>query len=48
MAQFEDFKTWTSSPALAEAHENRAPQEMFRGKNERTIHEVFLSSDLSA
>lgn len=44
---FEDFKNWTSSPAFAEAHKNRAPQEMFRGKNELTIHEVFLSSDLS-
>ena len=42
---FDDFKAWTMSPAFAEAHKNRAPQEMFRGPNELVIHEVFLSTD---
>ncbi len=43
---FEDFTNWTKSPAFAEAHKNRAPKEMFRGPNELTIHEVFISTDL--
>lgn len=42
---FEDFKTWTKSDSFREAHKDRAPKEMFRGPNELTIHEVFLSTD---
>lgn len=42
---FEDFVAWTKSESFAEAHRNRPPKEMFRGPNELTIHEVFLSTD---
>lgn len=42
---FDDFVAWTTSPEFAEAHRNRPPKEMFRGPNELTIHEVFLSTD---
>jgi len=42
---FDDFVAWTTSPSFAEAHRNRPPKEMFRGPNELTIHEVFLSTD---
>ena len=42
---FEDFVAWTRSPSFAEAHRSRPPKEMFRGPNELTIHEVFLSTD---
>lgn len=41
----DDFVAWTKSPAFAEAHSNRPPKEMFRGPNELTIHEVFLSTE---
>ena len=41
---FEDFVAWTKSPSFAEAHRNRPPKEMFRGKNKLEIHEVFLST----
>ena len=40
-----DFEAWTRSEAFAEAHRNRAPSEMFAGKNELVIHEVFQSTD---
>lgn len=43
---FEDFVAWTKSPAFAEAHKNRAPQEMFRGPNVLEIHEIVTSTDL--
>lgn len=43
---FEHFVAWTKSPSFAEAHANRPPKEMFRGPNELTIHEVFLSTDV--
>ncbi len=42
----EDFAAWTRSEAFAEAHANRAPQEMFRGPSKLDVHEVFLSTDL--
>lgn len=42
---FDDFVAWTKSPSFAEAHRNRPPKAMFRGPNELTIHEVFLSTD---
>jgi heme-degrading monooxygenase HmoA len=42
----DDFVSWTTSPAFAEAHANRAPKEMFAGPNKLEIHEVFLSTDL--
>ena len=41
----DDFTAWTRSESFAEAHRNRAPSEMFSGKNELLIHEVFLSTD---
>ncbi len=40
-----DFEAWTTSPAFAEAHKNRAPKEMFSGPSTLEIHEVFLSTD---
>ncbi len=40
------WRSWTQSPAFAEAHKNRAPKEMFRGPNVLEVHEVFLSTDL--
>jgi len=43
-ASFDDFVAWTKSPSFREAHKNRPPKEMFRGPNELTIHEVFLST----
>ncbi len=42
---FEDFVAWTKSDSFREAHSNRPPKEMFRGPNELTIHECFLSTD---
>jgi len=47
-ASFDDFVAWTGSPSFAEAHRSRPPKEMFRGPNELTIHEVFLSTDDAA
>ena len=41
-----DFVAWTRSEAFAQAHANRAPQEMFRGPSKLDVHEVFLSTDL--
>jgi heme-degrading monooxygenase HmoA len=40
------FLAWTQSPSFAEAHKGRPPAEMFAGKNQLTIHEVFTSTDL--
>jgi heme-degrading monooxygenase HmoA len=44
----EDFIAWTKSPSFREAHQNRPPKEMFRGSNILEVHEVFLSTDLTA
>ena len=41
----DDFVAWTKSKAFAEAHANRPPKEMFRGKSVLDVHEVFLSTD---
>jgi heme-degrading monooxygenase HmoA len=41
----DDFTAWTRSPDFAKAHADRAPKEMFRGKNELVIHEVLLSTE---
>jgi heme-degrading monooxygenase HmoA len=40
----QDFEDWTQSPAFAEAHENRAPKDMFAGPSKLDIHEVFIES----
>lgn len=44
---FEDFEDWTKTAAFAEAHENRAPTEMFAGPNALDVHEVFIESPRS-
>ena len=39
------FWDWTKSEAFREAHKNRAPAEMFAGKNVLEIHEVILTTE---
>lgn len=41
---FDDFVVWTRSESFAEAHRQKPPSEMFRGKNELAVHEVLSSS----
>jgi len=43
--RLEDFVAWTKSDSFREAHRDRPPKEMFRGKNELTFHEVLFSTD---
>lgn len=42
---FDDFVAWTKSESFRAAHSDRPPKEMFRGPNQLTIHECFLSTD---
>jgi heme-degrading monooxygenase HmoA len=41
----DDFWNWTRSEAFREAHKNRAPSEMFAGRNVLETHEVFLTTE---
>ncbi len=42
-----DFERWVASDDFKKAHRERAPKEMFRGKNILEIHELVTSTDLA-
>ena len=42
----EDFEAWTESQAFEDAHSGDGPpREMFSGKNEMEMHEVFVHEE---
>lgn len=45
---FDDFQNWTKSSDFALAHSQKSPEGMFAGPAMLEVHEVFLSTDLTA